>query len=295
MKALPNYNTEILPTFNNLTVDSQGNVVACNVFYAGGNGGVWTFGLWPHSWSLYNVGAQSLSSTKKVFKYQVTNIGTSLKIGTFCHENGLYALRVPRPLRLRLRLHRRRRHVLPHGQRQLRRRRRQPCPGLRLPQARRPAGATTTDLDQLSSRPHRPPSPTPPAPTSTTSTAIRSRGYPPNISSSSADIKAAAMPQSPAPALPSGMSMSSGIGTTKASTRTRPTPTTSSPSCKPTTVGTSKAAANSGDAYDLYYLSNSTAVYNNRLNDATTPNAQLVGRHGRPAPASTTSAPRAKP
>ncbi|MEO0017200.1 MAG: hypothetical protein RLZZ522_483, partial [Verrucomicrobiota bacterium] len=89
MKALPNYASTILPTFSGLSVDGGNNVIACNVFYAGGNGGVWTYGLWPHSWSLYNVGAQELSAGgKKVFRYQVTNIGSSLTLGTFCHENG---------------------------------------------------------------------------------------------------------------------------------------------------------------------------------------------------------------
>lgn len=61
MKALTNYTTDILPTFTNLTVDGGNTVVAFNVFYAGGNGGVWMRGLWPHSWALYNVGAQELS------------------------------------------------------------------------------------------------------------------------------------------------------------------------------------------------------------------------------------------
>ena len=89
MKALTNYTTEILPTFNNLTVDGANYVVAFNVFYAGGNGGVWMRGLWPHSWGLYNVGTQELSmGGMKLFDYQITNIGDSLSIGAFCHENG---------------------------------------------------------------------------------------------------------------------------------------------------------------------------------------------------------------
>jgi len=89
MKALPNYDTEILPTFDALTVDGDNEVVACNVFYAGDNGGVWAAGLWPHSWGLYAVGAQALSpGGKKIFRYQLTNIGDSLELGTFCHENG---------------------------------------------------------------------------------------------------------------------------------------------------------------------------------------------------------------
>jgi M6 family metalloprotease-like protein len=89
LKALPNYNTEILPTFANLTVDDQDQIVATNVLYAGGNGGVWSRGLWPHSWTLNIVGAQELSpGGKQVNKYQITDIGATLSIGTFCHENG---------------------------------------------------------------------------------------------------------------------------------------------------------------------------------------------------------------
>jgi len=89
MKSLPNYYSEILPTFASLTVDGNNRVAACNVFYAGGNGGVWDKGLWPHSWSLVNVGAQELSpGGKKVWDYQISNIGSSLELGTFCHENG---------------------------------------------------------------------------------------------------------------------------------------------------------------------------------------------------------------
>jgi M6 family metalloprotease-like protein len=89
LKALPDYDTVILPTFDALTVNAQDRVIACNVFYAGGNGGVWAMGLWPHSWSLVRAGEQELSpGGKKIYRYQITNIGSSLKIGTFCHENG---------------------------------------------------------------------------------------------------------------------------------------------------------------------------------------------------------------
>ena len=89
MKSLPNYVTEILPTFNALTTDAANQVVAMNVFYAGDNGGAWSMGLWPHAWGLYAVGAQELSpGGKTVFRYQVSNIGSTLTLGTFCHENG---------------------------------------------------------------------------------------------------------------------------------------------------------------------------------------------------------------
>jgi len=88
MKALPNYATEIAPAFSNLTRDASGYVTAFNVFYAGDNGGVWSYGLWPHSWSLYVVGAQTLITGVIAYDYQVTNIGDTLELGTFCHENG---------------------------------------------------------------------------------------------------------------------------------------------------------------------------------------------------------------
>lgn len=88
LKGLPNYTTEILPTLNSLTVDANNQVIACNVFYAGDNGNTWMYGLWPHSWDLEVVGAQDLSNGMKLWRYQVSNIGASLELGTFCHENG---------------------------------------------------------------------------------------------------------------------------------------------------------------------------------------------------------------
>jgi len=88
LKALPNYATEIAPAFSSLTVDGDGNALACNVFFAGRNSGVWAYGLWPHSWGLYNVGAQALTSGVGIFNYQITHIGSSLELGTFCHESG---------------------------------------------------------------------------------------------------------------------------------------------------------------------------------------------------------------
>ncbi len=89
LQALPNYQTEILPSLHALTTDDYNRAIACNVFYAGGNGGVWNKGLWPHSWALYDVGELELSpGGKKVWAYQITDIGSSLALGTFCHENG---------------------------------------------------------------------------------------------------------------------------------------------------------------------------------------------------------------
>ncbi|MEI7899591.1 MAG: M6 family metalloprotease domain-containing protein [bacterium] len=87
MKALPNYVSDILPMFSDITVNGASEIVACNVFYTGGNGGSWTYGLWPHSWTLASP-LELSAGGKKVFKYQVTNIGSRLSIATFCHENG---------------------------------------------------------------------------------------------------------------------------------------------------------------------------------------------------------------
>ena len=88
LKAQPDYQTNILPLFSELTVDGGNQAVALNVFYAGGNGGVWSMGLWPHSWSLYEAKPQDLGNGIKVNRYQITNIGENLAIRTFCHENG---------------------------------------------------------------------------------------------------------------------------------------------------------------------------------------------------------------
>ena len=116
LKALPNYTTQILPSFDPLTVDNNNQVVACNAFFAGANSGVWSMGLWPHSWVLANVGAQELSpGGKKIWRYQITDIGNTLSIGTFCHENGHMLCGYPDIYDYRVRFHRRRRQFLPHG------------------------------------------------------------------------------------------------------------------------------------------------------------------------------------
>src|SRR5262245_8978168 len=72
--------------FGQLSSDSGGFIYALNVFYAGPVVNNWSKGLWPHSWSLaapYDVGGG-----KKLFDYQITNMGTELNLRTFCHENG---------------------------------------------------------------------------------------------------------------------------------------------------------------------------------------------------------------
>lgn len=88
LKALPNYQSEIWPQLQTLTIDGSGMVVACNVYYAGEPDVGWEGNLWPHSWALVQVGAQNLGPGVSIFRYQMTDIGNQLSLGTFCHENG---------------------------------------------------------------------------------------------------------------------------------------------------------------------------------------------------------------
>ena len=57
-----------------------------NLFYAGSRVNNWSQGLWPHKWSSSWAGLSGEISTS--FQYQITDMGSSLSLGTFCHENG---------------------------------------------------------------------------------------------------------------------------------------------------------------------------------------------------------------
>lgn len=69
--------------FSKLT-KRNGAAIALNVLYAGDPTYGWAKGLWPHQFQLnnYSVGGYTFD------KYQITNISNSLKLSTFCHENG---------------------------------------------------------------------------------------------------------------------------------------------------------------------------------------------------------------
>lgn len=73
--------------FSVLTADDRGFIRALNVFYAGARVNNWAKGLWPHSWHLPGTGDR-VTPTKKLFDYQITNMGDRLTLRTFCHENG---------------------------------------------------------------------------------------------------------------------------------------------------------------------------------------------------------------
>ena len=70
--------------FSGLSSDEENYIYALNVFYAGPRVNGWSEGLWPHAWRIvpYAVGDKQLSD------YQITNMGSQLSLGTFCHENG---------------------------------------------------------------------------------------------------------------------------------------------------------------------------------------------------------------
>lgn len=72
--------------FAGLTVDDENYAFATNVFYAGPRVNNWCKGLWPHASRLltpYHV-APGIST----YDYQITDMGDSLALGTYCHENG---------------------------------------------------------------------------------------------------------------------------------------------------------------------------------------------------------------
>jgi len=69
--------------FSQYDSDGDGYVDALNCLYAGPCRNAWSKGLWPHAWTVA-FSADGVSTRK----YQISYIGSSLTLGTFCHENG---------------------------------------------------------------------------------------------------------------------------------------------------------------------------------------------------------------
>ncbi len=69
--------------FSQYDANGDGIVDAVNCFYAGNTWNNWAEGLWPHAgwleWWADGVHTQ---------RYQISNAGSQLRLGTFCHENG---------------------------------------------------------------------------------------------------------------------------------------------------------------------------------------------------------------
>jgi M6 family metalloprotease-like protein len=69
-----------------LSTDSRGFVYALNVFYAGPRVNNWARGLWPHAHYLPT--PLRVRPGALAHDYQITDMGSELSLGTFCHENG---------------------------------------------------------------------------------------------------------------------------------------------------------------------------------------------------------------
>lgn len=73
--------------FTTLSRDGSGYIYSINVFYAGTCASGWGLGLWPHSWAIPTKVVDAANGIR-AYRYQMTDMKTSLSIGTFCHENG---------------------------------------------------------------------------------------------------------------------------------------------------------------------------------------------------------------
>ena len=86
LKARPDYESTILPALAALDVDGQGGVLATSLLFAGAGSRVWAYGLWGQA-SALDVPV-ALGNGMHVSSYQLSDLGSSPGIGTFCHEVG---------------------------------------------------------------------------------------------------------------------------------------------------------------------------------------------------------------
>lgn len=71
--------------FSTLTTDSSKQILGLNFFYAGESDSAWSKGLWPHMGGL---SPRFCADGVCTSRYQITNMGTNMAIGTFVHESG---------------------------------------------------------------------------------------------------------------------------------------------------------------------------------------------------------------
>lgn len=77
--------------FSPYDANHDGYIDAINCLYAGTCGSPWSKGLWPHSSTVAGFSDDGVAS----YRYQITNIGASLTLRTFCHENGHMVMNWP--------------------------------------------------------------------------------------------------------------------------------------------------------------------------------------------------------
>ena len=70
--------------FSILSTDADDYILAINAFYAGQADNAWAEGIWPHQGTLNSRTFDGVHT----WSYQITNMGSSLRLNTFCHENG---------------------------------------------------------------------------------------------------------------------------------------------------------------------------------------------------------------
>lgn len=71
--------------FSTLTTNSSKQILGLNFFYAGEADSAWSKGLWPHMGGL---SPKFCADGVCTSRYQITNMGSNMAIGTFVHESG---------------------------------------------------------------------------------------------------------------------------------------------------------------------------------------------------------------
>ena len=82
IEALTDLNSKGLD-FTQFDADHNGVIDGLNCFYAGTCPNNWAEGLWPHAWGVYWCADGVCTGS-----YQITDMGSTLRLSTFCHENG---------------------------------------------------------------------------------------------------------------------------------------------------------------------------------------------------------------
>ena len=71
--------------FSTLTTNSSNQIRGLNIFYAGNSDSSWSKGLWPH---MARLSPRFCADGVCTDRYQITDMRSSLSIGTFVHESG---------------------------------------------------------------------------------------------------------------------------------------------------------------------------------------------------------------
>lgn len=71
--------------FSTLTTNSSKQILGLNFFYTGEADSAWSKGLWPHMGGL---SPKFCADGVCTSRYQITNMGSNMAIGTFVHESG---------------------------------------------------------------------------------------------------------------------------------------------------------------------------------------------------------------